>query len=96
MQIQLFGTTSSEIDGSPDTTAAAAPGEAVQAAAPSTPQDLATLSSSSTSISSLTQQALEVASTMEGRVLALREAVSSGQYSVEPNQIADAMLSEGV
>jgi flagellar biosynthesis anti-sigma factor FlgM len=96
MQIQLFGTTSSEIDGSPDTTATAPPGDAIQTAAPSPPQDLATLSSSSTAISSLTQQALEVASTVEGRVLALREAVSSGQYSVEPEQIADAMLSDGL
>jgi anti-sigma28 factor (negative regulator of flagellin synthesis) len=33
---------------------------------------------------------------MESRVLALREAVNNGQYGLEPNEIADAMLSDGV
>jgi hypothetical protein len=35
-------------------------------------------------------------STMESRILSLREAVTSGQYGLEPNEIADAMLSDGM
>jgi flagellar biosynthesis anti-sigma factor FlgM len=96
MQIQLFGATSSEIGGSPDTTKDAAPGGAVQSTAVSTPQDTATLSSASASVSSLSQRAMQLASSMESRVLALREAVNSGTYGLEPNEIADAMLSDGM
>ena len=96
MQIQLFGATSSEIGGSPDTTTDATLNSAANPVEVSAPQDTATISSASASISSLTQQAMQLASTMESRVLALREAVSGGTYGLEPGEIADAMLSDGM
>jgi flagellar biosynthesis anti-sigma factor FlgM len=96
MQIQLFGAASAEIGGSPDTTKNAGQSGAAQAAELSAPQDTATLSSGGASVESLSQQALQIASIMESRVLALREAVNNGQYGLEPNEIADAMLSDGV
>ena len=96
MRIELFGTSSSAIRESSGTGTAASRDRAMQTPGADTPQDTATISSSGASVSSLTAQALQLASTMESRVSSLREAVTSGQYTVEPNEIADAMLRDGM
>jgi flagellar biosynthesis anti-sigma factor FlgM len=96
MQIQLFGATSLEIGGNPDTITASTGSGAAQTQAAAAPQDSATISSAGSSVSELTAQALQIASVMESRVLALREAVTGGQYQIAPTQIADAILSAGL
>ncbi len=61
----------------------------------STPQagkDEATLSLDRDSISTMTSQAMTTAPTRQEKIEALRQAVSSGEYKVEPEKIAEAML----
>lgn len=55
-------------------------------------EDKATLSTSQASIASLTAQALNMPEVRTDKVEALRQAISSGEYKVDPNQVADAMI----
>jgi flagellar biosynthesis anti-sigma factor FlgM len=96
MQIQLFGNPSSAIGESPDIGAGTNRSQPAGATGSTAPEDTATISSDGASLSSLSVQAMQLASTMESRILSLREAVTSGQYGLEPNEIADAMLSDGM
>ena len=103
MRIELFGASSSAISESADAGAAAGPeasrgGAAASfpTAVPASPEDTATLSGNGAVLSSLTAQALQTGSMMEARVQGLREAVNGGRYAVEPSEIADAMLSDGM
>ena len=43
-------------------------------------------------LSSLVEQALQAPETRQDKVDSLRQAVQSGQYSVDPHEIADAIL----
>jgi len=55
-------------------------------------EDKATLSTSQASIASLTAQALNMPEIRTDKVEALRQAISSGEYKVDPNQVADAII----
>ena len=57
-------------------------------------EDTATLSSDSVSISSLTTQAMQTPEIRQDKVDALRQAISSGNYKLDPEQIAGSILSE--
>jgi len=57
-------------------------------------EDQATLSASRDSISTLTSQAMATAETRQDKIEALRQSVSSGQYKIEPEKIAEAILQE--
>lgn len=46
------------------------------------------------SLSSLTTQTLQMPEVRQDKVDSLRQMIANGEYRVDPNQIADAMLSE--
>ena len=64
--------------------------------APSTPnvEDKASLSVDTLSISSLAAQALATPSIRQDKVEALRQSVQNGEYAVEPDKIAQAILEQ--
>ena len=96
MRIDLYGAATSAVEPGQSTGAGLASAPAASATAAQTPTDTTTLSSNSFTVASLAAQALGAASAMEERVNTLRQAVSSGQYALEPNRIAAAMFDEGV
>jgi flagellar biosynthesis anti-sigma factor FlgM len=55
-------------------------------------EDKTTLSYDRANISTLTSQAMSSSDVRQDRVEVLRQAVSSGQYQVMPDQIAEAVL----
>jgi negative regulator of flagellin synthesis FlgM len=57
-------------------------------------EDTASLSFDRASVGSLVNQAMGSSEVRQDKVDALREAISSGQYKIEPGKIADAILSE--
>jgi negative regulator of flagellin synthesis FlgM len=57
-------------------------------------EDTATLSFDRTNTGALTSQAMSSPDVRQDKVDALRQAISTGQYKVEPEQIAGAMLQE--
>ena len=62
--------------------------------ATATPQDQTSFSSDQTSLSSLEAQVLQTPDIRPDRVAAFKEAIGKGQYAIEPEKIADAMLNE--
>jgi len=57
-------------------------------------ESTATLSTDSVSISSLTAQAMQTPEVRQDKVDALRQAISTGNYKLDPLQIAGSILSE--
>ena len=57
-------------------------------------EDQTSLSLSRDNIKSLVSQAMATAETRQDKVDALRQAVSSGQYKIEPEKVAEAILQE--
>jgi flagellar biosynthesis anti-sigma factor FlgM len=55
-------------------------------------EDKATLSTSQASIESLTAKVLAMPEIRTDKVEALRQAISSGEYKVDPDQVAGAMI----
>jgi flagellar biosynthesis anti-sigma factor FlgM len=67
--------------------------QAVSAQAESTPgEDQASLSGAHVQIAALSAQASQLPEVREQRVQALRQAVESGQYRAEPQQVAGALV----
>lgn len=64
--------------------------------APSAPsvEDKTSLSSDALSVSSLTTQAMEAPSVRQDRVEALRQKVQNGEYNLDANKIAQAILQQ--
>jgi len=64
--------------------------------APSTPnvEDKASLSVDTLSLSSLTAQALAAPPVRQDKVEALRQSIQNGEYKVEPDKIARAILEQ--
>lgn len=62
------------------------------AADPEVGEDKTTLSSDSTSIQTLTTKAMESSEVRQDKIEALRQAIKSGQYKIEPDKIAEAMI----
>ena len=56
--------------------------------------DRTTLAADSVSISSLAAKALDAPAMRQGRIDALRQAVSGGQYQIDPSKIAASMVDE--
>jgi negative regulator of flagellin synthesis FlgM len=56
--------------------------------------DRATLTTGSTAVSSLVSEAMNTPAIRQGKVESLRQAVSSGQYQLDPHLIAGAMIDE--
>jgi flagellar biosynthesis anti-sigma factor FlgM len=61
---------------------------------PLSSEDKASFSHSGLSVQSLMASALSPSSVRDERVAALRDAVSSGKYSVDAEAVADAMIRE--
>jgi negative regulator of flagellin synthesis FlgM len=57
-------------------------------------EDTATLSFDHANIGSLTSQAMASPDVRQDKVDALRQAISTGQYKVDPDEVAGAMLQE--
>ena len=57
-------------------------------------EDKATLSTDKASVDALAAQALSSPEIRQDKVEALRQAIKSGQYKLEPDGIADAMIQE--
>jgi flagellar biosynthesis anti-sigma factor FlgM len=57
-------------------------------------EDKATLSTSQASIESLTASALSLPEVRQDKIDALRQSIGSGEYQIDPNQIADAMIAD--
>jgi flagellar biosynthesis anti-sigma factor FlgM len=92
MRIDLFNTAASQVATQPDS-------KEVKAQSVSAPQvdgggDHTTLTSGSGSIGSLVTEAMASPEVRQDKVASLQQAVSSGQYKLEPDQIAGAMIDE--
>ena len=57
-------------------------------------EDTTSLSYDHANIGSLTSQAMSTADVRQEKVDALRQAIRGGQYKVEPDKVADAILQE--
>ena len=57
-------------------------------------EDKTSLSSDTLSVSSLTTQAMESPSVRQNRVEALRQQVQNGEYNLDSNKIAQAILQQ--
>lgn len=57
-------------------------------------EDRATLSSDSTSVNSLVSTALSSPEIRQDKVDSLQQAISSGQYQIDPGKIASSILNE--
>ena len=92
MKVDLTGLTGSTLDNvksSPRTPSDSAPASNAE---PSVGQDAATLSVDGARVESLVAKALSTSEIRSDRIEALRQAVQSGQYAVDPAQIAEAMI----
>ena len=64
-----------------------------QAAAPGS-QDQTSFSSDKASLSWLSAQAMQMPEIRQDRVASLKSAIEKGNYALDPDQIAEAMLNE--
>jgi negative regulator of flagellin synthesis FlgM len=62
----------------------------------STAEDRATLTSDSSTVGSLVSTALSSPEIRQDKVDSLRQAISSGQYNLDPTQIAASMVDDHV
>jgi len=58
------------------------------------PQDQTSFSSDQVSLSSLTAQVMQTPEIRQDRVASLKDAIGKGEYALEPDKIAEAMLNE--
>jgi flagellar biosynthesis anti-sigma factor FlgM len=92
MKIDLFNSAAAQIAGQPNP-------KQVKAANVPTPEvsdggDRTTLTSGSGSISSLVSEAMSTPDIRHEKVQSLQHAISSGQYKLDPDKIAGAMIDE--
>lgn len=57
-------------------------------------KDYTTLQSDSATVQSLVQQALSLPDVRQDKVDAVRQSVNSGQFQIDPQKIASAMIAE--
>jgi negative regulator of flagellin synthesis FlgM len=69
-------------------------GQASESPSTSQVQDTATLSTDSAMVSQLANQVLASSEVRQDKVEALQQAIQRGEYKVEPEKIADAMIRE--
>lgn len=58
------------------------------------PQDRTSFSSDGVSVSSLEARVMQTPEIRQDRVAALKDAINKGQYALDPDKIADAMLNQ--
>jgi negative regulator of flagellin synthesis FlgM len=94
MKVDLTGITGSTIDNINSTQHAPAEHAVVSNVETNSTEDAATVSVVSARVNSLVAQANNAPEIREDKVESLRQAIASGQYSVDPAQIAEAMIRE--
>jgi flagellar biosynthesis anti-sigma factor FlgM len=62
--------------------------------APTAGEDTATLAFDHSKIGALTAEAMAAPDVRQDKIDALREAINSGQYKIQPDEVAEAMLQE--
>jgi negative regulator of flagellin synthesis FlgM len=92
MRIGQFNSTANELASELSAQQLAAKNAAKTADA--TGEDRATLTSDSTSVGSLVNSALASPEVRQDKVDSLRQAVSSGQYDLDPGKIASSMVDD--
>ena len=94
MRIDLFSTTASQI--STDLNSKQIPAQVAAQPAGGDGEDHATLTSDSTFVGSLVSSALSSPEVRQDKVASLRQAISSGQYAIDPASIAASMVGESI
>ena len=92
MRVDLHSSAASQISGEQDAKQVSANGTTKSAYV--APEDRTTLTSGSASIQSMVSAALQTPPVREDKVNSLRQAVSSGEYKLDPNKIAGSILDE--
>ena len=92
MRIDLTNTQASQISGQPNSNKVKTQNGSVADVDGS--GDHATLTSGSGSISSLVSEAMSSPDVRQDKVQALQQAIGNGQYKLEPDKIAGAMIDE--
>jgi flagellar biosynthesis anti-sigma factor FlgM len=96
MRIDLFNSAASELAGELNTQSAntGKPPAVSTNPTPGPTEDRTTLASGSAAVDSLVSQAMNSPEVRQDLVLNLQQAIQSGQYKLEPDQIAGAMIDE--
>jgi negative regulator of flagellin synthesis FlgM len=96
MRIDLYNSAASQIssDLSSQQVGAQAGAQSAKSSQGVSEGDRTTLSSDTTSVSSLVSTALNSPEVRQGKVDSLRQAISNGQYQVDPASVASAMVGE--
>jgi flagellar biosynthesis anti-sigma factor FlgM len=92
MRIDLYNSTASQI--ASEQSAQQVSGKNAATSSQADGEDRATLTSDTTSIGSLVSTALNSPEIRQGLVDSLKQAVSSGQYELDPGQIAGAIIDD--
>ncbi|MGB6720816.1 MAG: flagellar biosynthesis anti-sigma factor FlgM [Terracidiphilus sp.] len=92
MRIDLFNAAASQVASEPN--AKPVPGQNVAPAAIGDGGDRTTLTSGSGPVSSLVSEAMNSPEIRMDKVQNLQQAIGSGQYQLEPDKIAGAMIDE--
>ena len=92
MRIDLYNSAASQISSEPNSQQVSAQNTANSGHVDT--EDRATLTSDSTSVGSLVSTALNSPQVRQDKVDSLRQAVSSGQYQIDPQKIAASMIDE--
>jgi negative regulator of flagellin synthesis FlgM len=92
MRIDLYNSAASQIASEQSSQQVTTPNSALSSQADS--EDRATLTSDSTSVGSLVSTALNSPETRQDKVAALQQAISSGQYELDPGKIAASMVDD--
>ncbi len=94
MRIDLFNSAASQIASEQSSQQVNAQNTAKTGQSASESEDRATLTSDSTSVGSLVSAALSSPEIRQDKVDSLRQAISSGQYDLDPAKIAASMVDD--
>ncbi|MBB6145025.1 flagellar biosynthesis anti-sigma factor FlgM [Silvibacterium bohemicum] len=92
MRIDLFNSSADQISSGPSSQKVNAHSSAASSSVSG--EDRATLTSNSTSVASLVSTALSTPEVRQDKVDSLQQAISSGQYVLDPVKIAASMIDE--
>jgi len=91
MRIDLYNSAATQADSLADSKQVKAQGSSTPAVSG---EDHATLTSGAGSIASLVSEAMSSPEIRQAKVESLQQAISSGQYQIDPDKIAGAMIDE--
>jgi negative regulator of flagellin synthesis FlgM len=92
MRIDLYNSAASQIDSQSSSEQVKA--QNIASSQTDSDGDRATLTSGSGSVSALVSQAMSSPEIRQDKVASLQQAVATGQYQLDPGQIAGAMIDE--